>query len=214
MGGVVPQSRDSLVYHTPQKNTNRSRLDLALLARPAAQLRPGFWAPGPGPEWVWRTGRGRRRSRGAAPGRQPGPQPVSPAAASPAAPAWPGGCSVWPVGAGGSEEDLLGPQPCMPSGSQPPHLQGTWCQLAAAHHQGEGGRCDQAPQEVLQTQAQQSCPWGGGGQRGPGCTMLPPTPWPPLTSQDCAGAQLGPQGVQVEEQGGLAGQTPETKPKH
>lgn len=58
-------------------------------------------------------------------------------------------------------QDLLGLQSCGPNvPATYPHLQGTGCQLAAAHHQGEGGGCDQASQEVLQTQAQQGCPWG------------------------------------------------------
>ena len=46
----------------------------------------------------------------------------------------------------------------------PSYLQGTGCQLAAVHHQGECGGCNQAPQEVLQTQAQQGCPWEGRDQ--------------------------------------------------
>lgn len=61
-----------------------------------------------------------------------------------------------------------------PSPSHVSHLQGTGCQLAAAHHECEGGGCDQAPQEVLQTQAQQGCPWKGQDQQGPGLCAFPP----------------------------------------
>lgn len=114
----------------------------------------------------------------------------------------------------GDEVRTRRPQPCSPSvTATAPHLQGTRCQLAAAHHQGEGGSCDQAPQEVLQTQAQQGCPWEGKGQQGPGL-QVPPPHGQPLTSQDCAGTQPSPWGVQVEEQDGLAGQASKTEPKH
>lgn len=111
-------------------------------------------------------------------------------------------------------QDLLGLQAHSPRCcSHVSHLQGTGCQLTAAHHHGEGGGCDQAPQEVLQTQAQQGCPWEGVGQQGPG-PQAPPPCGPPLTSQDCARDRVGSGAVQLKEQGSLVGQAPKTEPKH
>lgn len=45
-----------------------------------------------------------------------------------------------------------------------------------------------------------------------GATLLP-SRGQPLTSQGCAGAQPEPWAVQVEEQGGLAGQAAKTEPE-
>lgn len=66
------------------------------MTRPATRLRPACWVQGLGTAWVWLRERGRGRSRSAAPGCQPRLRPARPPAASPAAPEWPGGCSVWP----------------------------------------------------------------------------------------------------------------------
>lgn len=87
------------VWAHPRK-TQAGQSHLALLTSLTTQLRPGLWVPGSGTEWVWLREQGRTRNRGAGPGSRPGLQPVCPAAASPAAPLWPGGCSVWPGGEG------------------------------------------------------------------------------------------------------------------
>ena len=157
--GQPPSLRTALrVTHPRHSPKARSTLLISL----ATQFRPGCWVQGPGTAWVRLRERGRQRSRDMAPGCQPGLQPACPSAASPAAPEWPGDCSVWPAGWGRGDHvrTCLDSSPAAPGvAATSPHLQGTWCQLAAAHHQGEGGGCDQAPQEVLQTQAQQGCPW-------------------------------------------------------
>ena len=62
----------------------------------------------------------------------------------------------------------------------------------ALGNSGEGSGCDQAPQEVLQTQAQQGCSWEGEGQQGPGPRLLPPVAHPsPLRTVPGTGLALG-----------------------
>lgn len=96
--GQPPSLRTTLhVTHPGHSPKARSTLLISL----ATRFRPGCWVQGPGTAWAWLREQGRRRSRGVAPGCQPGLQPACPSAASPAAPEWPGDCSVWPAGGGG-----------------------------------------------------------------------------------------------------------------
>lgn len=211
-----PQPEDSLAHHTSQ--TARPWARSALLGGLAAQLRPGCWVPDPDTEWACLREQGRGRSRDAAPGCQPGLQPVCPGTASPAAPEWPEGCSVWPAGVGWgvrSNEGLLGSQPCSPRASQPHRL--TCRALGASWLQ-----CIIRVNVVVVTRPPRKCCRHRLNKAAPGRAKISrardsgllPSRGQPLTSQDGAGAQPDPRGVQVEEQGGLAGQTTKTEAKH
>lgn len=180
---------------------------------PAGSLRTALCAthprqtqPGHGAEQAWLRVPGRGGSRGAAPGCLPGLQRACPAAASPAVPEWTGGCSVWPGRVGGIRPGLLGPRPCSPSVSPPCPVTCralTGCQLTATQHQSKGGSCDQAPQEVLETQAQLGCPWEGQSQQGPGLWAPHPL-WPAPHLSGLYQGPVGPRGHPVERRG-LAG---------
>lgn len=172
--------------------------------------------PGGDPERAGLRVQGRQRSRDGGPGHQPALQPGCLGAACPAVLAWPGSYNVWPENGNADQGRPSDPYPCTPWAPQPCPLTcralgASWLQCIITVNVAV---VTTPPRNCCRHRLSKAAPGRTKVNGIPGSCPLPVSSRPPLTSHDCARVQTGPWGVEVEEQSGLAGQTPKSKLQH